>query len=381
MSKWIAVMSVVSALLMVACGSKHQTSECTELNLKASAKGDVAALIATGEAAWKERKDPVQLKKAVDAWAKAIAADPKRADLRVKLARARYLYADAHLRSQETDEAEAEMMNQFSQGVTDAETALRQLSSPYHEGRCKQEVGVADAIKKVDKAAVPAMYWYATNLGKWGLEKGLFTILKYKDDIKAMQDRIIELQPGYFYHAPYRYLGVYHIKVPPLVGAPEKSKPNFAKAVKESPEYLETKVLYAGYYATKVKNRQLFRELLKDVADYDLAATPELEAENIIGKRRAATLLEDIDDYFGEPDEAQQALDKKADAARAAAKAAVKAAADKAVADKAAAEKAAADKAAAEKVAADKAAEAAAAAAAESKSKSKSKRRRKRRKK
>lgn len=305
------------AALLSACGTSHQTSECSALKLQASEAGDAEALVRAGDEAFAKRKDVAQLKAAIAAWAKALRIDPKRAEVRVKLSRARYLHADFWLRQSEDDDAEEKMMVELDQGVTDAETALRQLSKPYLETRCKAEAGnLQEAIKKVDKAGIGAMYWYASNLGKWGLAKGLFTILKYKDDIKAMQDRILELEPGFFYHAPYRYMGVYHIKVPPLVGAPEKSKPNFEAAVKGSPQYLESKVLYASYYATKVKDRQLFRELLKDVLEFDLSKAPDIEAENIIAQTRAKSLFEDIDDYFGEPDEAQTALDKKADAAR-----------------------------------------------------------------
>ena len=286
----------IAMTLLPACGTKRQVGICADLDI-ASEKGDADALVATGDAAWEQRKDEAQLRAAIAAWDKALRIDPKRTDVRVKISRARYFLADGYVRADE--EKEEEMLALFDQGVRDADTAMAQISSGYREGICSEKP-FAEAITKADKAAVPAMYWYASNLGKWGLAKGIFTILKYKDNIKAMMDRIVELDDSFFYHAPYRYFGAYYTKVPFPGGDMAKSKENFEKSIAGSPQYLATKVLMAEQYCTKAKDRATFKRLLEEVLAFDLTTAPELAPENTIEQKKAKDLLDDIDTYFGE---------------------------------------------------------------------------------
>lgn len=296
---------VIVALALSACGTKRQTGICADSFIpNASEQGDAAALDAAGDAAWEQRKDVTKLKEAIAAWQKAVNIDPKRNATRVKLSRARYLYGDGHLRAD--DDAEEAMIAEFDKGTRQAEMAFAQQSEGYRADFCAEKP-YEEAIKKATKADVPAMYWYATNLGKWGLAKGLFTILKYKDNIKAMMTRLQELDSAYFYHAPSRYFGVFYTKIPFPGGDEQLSAKNFDASIAGSPQYLATKVLYASAHATKWKKRLLFFEMLTDVKYFPIEKAPELDAENTIEKRKAAEFLEDIDTFFGEPDEATKA--------------------------------------------------------------------------
>jgi hypothetical protein len=67
----------------------------------------------------------------------------------------------------------------------------------------------------------------------------------------------------------------------------------FDKGVASAPHYLETKVLYAEAYCThgKVKNTELFRQLLNEVLAADVSAYPEIQPENDNAKAKAKDLL------------------------------------------------------------------------------------------
>src|ERR1044072_8409898 len=89
-----------------------------------------------------------------------------------------------------------------------------------------------DAISLAPKDAVPAMYWYSTNLGKWAVSKGFATVLKYKDDIKATMHKVKELGESYFYAGPWRYFGAYKARTAGIAGGDlGRSKDDFTKAV------------------------------------------------------------------------------------------------------------------------------------------------------
>jgi hypothetical protein len=328
------------AAATTACGTKRQTGICASNFVpKASAKGDAASSDKMGDEAWAKRKNVEELKKAIAAWDKALQIDPKQSAVRVKLSRAVYLYGDGHLRPADEEE---KMIAEFSKGQQQAELAFAQANSAYRDEFCAEKPFPV-AIVKATKADVPAMYWYATNLGKWGLAKGLTTILKYKDDIKAMMDQLMKLDKAYFYHAPNRYFGVYYTKIPVFRGDKKLSTENFEASIAGAPQYLATKVLYAGRNLTKWKNRARFMEMLYDVRHFPISKAPELEAENTIEKAKAEELLDDWDTYFEPDDDAQRAAWEKENAAtEAKAKAKYAAAAPEAAAPAAAAPESAA---------------------------------------
>jgi len=290
--------ALITAVLMAGCGTTR-SNVCGKLVPNATAKGDAAALITAGDVAWKGRTKAAQIRVAITTWNRALAITPKDAETRIKLSRAYYFLGDGYLR--QDDEKEEEMKAMCLKGMKEAEIALALKVPKYRKDFCSEKT-FAQSIATADKSAVPAMYWSATNLGKWGLEEGLTTILKYKNDIKAMIDRVETLQPTYFYHAPYRYFGVYWTKIPVFRGDEAKSKAAFTKSIAGSPQYLATKVLMAERFCTKWKDPKLFVKLLTEVAAFDLSSAPELAPENAIEKMKAKELYEDADTYFGEDD-------------------------------------------------------------------------------
>ena len=294
----LAAVLTATTLLTAGCGTTR-SNVCGKLVPNATAQGDAAALITAGDMAWKARTEAAKIRVSIDAWNKALAIAPKDAETRIKLSRAYYFLADGYLRGD--DEKEAEMKATFLKGMKEAEIALALKVPQYRKDFCSEKT-FAQSIATADKSAVPAMYWFATNLGKWGLEEGLTTILKYKDDIKAMIDRVETLEPTYFYHAPYRYFGVYWTKIPVFRGDAAKSKAAFQKSIDGAPQYLATKVLMAERFCTKWKDPKLFVKLLTEVANFDLNSAPELAPENAIEKKKAKELYDDADTYFSEED-------------------------------------------------------------------------------
>jgi tetratricopeptide (TPR) repeat protein len=259
--------------------------------------GDQAeGLIAEGDALWAERLDQAKLEQAIGKWEEAAKAQPSN-DLYVKLARGHYFLADTHHALAGNVEARDD---HYTMGLDFAEKGLK-LTAPEFVEAMKAGAKHRDAISKAPLEAVPAMYWYSTNMSKWASSKGFATILRYKDDIKATMVHVMALSPDFFYAAPDRYFGAYEARTAGIAGGSlEKSEKHFNDALAKEPAHLGTKVLWAEYLTVKqgAGGKEKCRSLLEEVIAADPTAVPELEPENRMEQEKAKQLLAKIDSMF-----------------------------------------------------------------------------------
>jgi tetratricopeptide (TPR) repeat protein len=289
-SRWLVLFLALGAS---ACGGSRE-SVLEDGGQPLEKKGDATPAIEKGDALWKEREDRAKIEGAIAAWQEAAQLDPTRADVQLKLAYAYYFLADAHLRWAEDD---AGMLAAYDKGTNAGERAIR-LSSPAFAEQIKNGKTWEEAIPSVGKEGLPAMYWYATNLGRWALLDGFTTVLSYKDRVFAIMTHCAKLDEGFWYGGPHRYFGVYYTKIPFPSGDLPKSKEHFEKAVGLAPGYLETKVLFAENYALKASDKALFSKLLTEVTQTPDDANPDLVPETKNSKRKAKKLLDEMADYF-----------------------------------------------------------------------------------
>lgn len=293
----VAIIAVL-ATFATACGASRQSGLCADdLYTKGTLQGDAAAAEKEGAEHWEKRSDQAELQKAIDAWERAVQIDPSKADLMVRLSRAWYFLGDGFLRFD--DEKKDAMLAAFEKGTYWAEVSLRGTNAEFRKRVCASEP-FDKALKSVDKKSVPALYWYATNLGKWGLASSLINVLENKDKVAAMISTARKLDPSYYYGAPDRYLGAYYTKIPFPNGDLKRSRKHFQRSLKIEPNYFATRVLMADMLAPKAKDRALFKEALEYVINAKPDVIPELQPEQEIEQRKAKELLEDIDVLFEE---------------------------------------------------------------------------------
>lgn len=286
---------VIAALALgaAACGGRQSGLASQTGAVKAT--GDATPMVEAGDAAWSERGDRAHAEAAIKHWEEASAMDPTRLDAQMKLAYAYYFMANVHVRWDEDPEDAQRSL--FEKGIRASENAIR-ISTPKFAALIKAGKSWKEAVPTVGKNGVPALYWYATNLGKWALLDGFTTILSHKDDIELIMDRCKTLDPGYWYGAPHRYFGVYRTKIPFPGGDLPVSRTHFEEALKLAPNYLDTKVLFADSYAPKADDEALFKKLLGEVIATADDVIPELVPETKNAKRVAQQMLENIEDYF-----------------------------------------------------------------------------------
>jgi hypothetical protein len=109
-------------------------------------------------------------------------------------------------------------------------------------------------------------------------------------------EQVLKTDERFYHGAPHRYFGVYEAKVPG--GSIKKSGESFDRALKLSPDYLNTYVLKAKFYATKTQDEELFNQLLNHVIKADAKKVAGLEVENANAQRIAKKMLERAEEFF-----------------------------------------------------------------------------------
>lgn len=249
---------------------------------------------AAAAAAWERRGDRPALEQAIAHWEAHVAARPDDGNALAMLSRAYYFLADGHLRG--LGPKSDQYLGAFERGIAAGERALA-ATSPEFKARVTRDEKVEEAIKVVGKEGLPAMYWYAVNLGKWSRAKGIAALLGNKDRVKGVLERVLALDESFFHGAPHRYFGVYWSLLP--VGRDlDKSKQHFERSLAIAPSYVGTKVLMAESYAVKKQDRALYTRLLDEVLAAPDDGIADLVAETRVEKDKARELKAKTDENF-----------------------------------------------------------------------------------
>ncbi len=297
------LVTLAGAALSLSCATTHEAHWEDKPVAKQASADDAqkaGSVVSEGDALWAERGDKAKLTAAIAKWEEAAKVEVT-ADLAVKLSRGHYFLGDGYYALEENlEQRDAE----YQKGLDWATQALK-LAAPDFAAAMASGKRHAEAIKLAPKDAVPAMYWYSSNLGKWAVSKGFTTVLKYKDDIKATMEHVKALDPEYFYAGPWRYFGAYEARTAGIAGGDlGRSKDDFQKAVQLAPNYLGTKVLWAEYLCVKHQKaddpdgRVQFKKLLEEVIAADANVDPAIAAENAIEQQKAKKLLAKMADLF-----------------------------------------------------------------------------------
>jgi hypothetical protein len=302
----VGVLLVVAGLSASGCGTGRASqwdAPAAQAKQGIQATTTAAADATAAEADWNARADKTALLRAIAAWEAVVAANPSDGATWARLSRGYYVLADGHLRprgaaAEAMEAMKAPYLEAFEKGVAAGERALAAVSPAFKDKVTRGEK-VEEAVQLVGKegAGLPAMYWYAVNLGKWSRATGIAALLGNKDRVKGVLERVLALDETFFHGAPHRYFGVYWALLP--VGRDlDKSRTHFERSLTLSPNYVGTKVLMAEAYAVKKQDRALFTRLLQEVQAAPADVIPELSAETGFEKEKAHELLAKADELF-----------------------------------------------------------------------------------
>ena len=290
--KWhtlLLLSTLLAFMLLSGCAAQRMAGWEQDV---VAAEGDAAAFIAQGNELWLERADVGQLERALGAFEEAATIDTENLGLLITLARGNYFWADAYL----VDDKERQTAV-YEKSLSFAEKAM--ALHPEFKALVESGATIEDAVKVLDVEYVGAVYWGSASLGKWGLNKGLATILKNKERGRKMMARCVELDETYYYGGPHRWFGSYYGKLPAIAGRDlNRSKEHFDKAIAIAPNYFGTRVLQAEYYSKNAQDKELFQSDLEFVINTPSDVIPELVPEHDVEKKKAQDMLDAIEDTF-----------------------------------------------------------------------------------
>ena len=246
------VYTILSGLIS-ACGATRTAAWEVEASAGATDQAIVdEQLKAAISANWDKRIDRVQ-PRPLCRYGKLDAAGGASVEDYVLASRAYYFYSDTHLRFAGEEDA---MLDSYQKGISMAEKGMLASSDAFKE-RVKAGERPEDAVGSVELNGQPAMYWYASNLGRWAKQSGFATLLREKDRIKKIMERVMELDENYFYGGPHRYFGAMYGLAPVSLAATWiNRKEHFEKAIALAPNYLGTRVLFPRSLRTERRGRR-----------------------------------------------------------------------------------------------------------------------------
>ena len=146
------------------------------------------------------------------------------------------------------------------------------------------------SITKAPNEVIPGLYWWAENLAHYLIEQPVIKRLNNRELLEVLMNRVLALDPGFYYSGPYRFFGTLYTKIPGI----ELSQADtyFRQSIDSNPEYLFNWISYAEFYHQKQGNREQYNQILRKVLNFDINQFPEIMNDNYFSKIYARRLLE-----------------------------------------------------------------------------------------
>ncbi len=222
--------------------------------------------------------------------------DPENQQLHEYAAQAYYGYAYAFV--EDRDRARAAKL--YYRGFKHGKIALAEydLTEAQLEGRLDV---LQDAVRKLDRDAVPALFWTASNWAKWiDMKRDSVRALAQMSRVVMLMQRVLELDKNYFLSGADLFFGVYYGSRSPMMGG------NFALSEKHfnrARENTGNKILLADLLQAQYLDRQrfdraAFHQHLQYIVDAPADLYPAQAFINTIAKQKALELLKREDEWF-----------------------------------------------------------------------------------
>jgi hypothetical protein len=297
-TRFLVVLKVVIFILLnVSCSTSSGFSWKEEKAVIEVSSEELAKIIEQGKNFWNKRYEKQGLLKALNNFEMAFNAEQELPNIMTKvnlatlLSRGYYQLGDYHEKDQSLK------MQAYKIG---GEWAQRGFGlNKYFQTAIGERGHFAPGLRFLDKEFVGCLYWYLANIGKWALNSGVNTTIKYRALFYDISNRIIELDENYYGGGIYRILGAFYAVLPAYAGGNlDKSWEYFQKSLAIGPNYIGTKVLMAQAFAVYRNDLELFNRTLTEVSKTKLDITSDIYPENYLEQQKAQALHLDADNLF-----------------------------------------------------------------------------------
>jgi hypothetical protein len=169
----------------------------------------------------------------------------------------------------------------------------------FQEAALKGEKAFTETLARMTKEDVPHLFWLGYAWG-YAVINGLTepTLVAQIPQIKAIMERVVELEGSYFYGAGHLFLGTLYAQSKMFGGDLDKSQKHFAEAEKFSEnKLLLLKYFKARFFAGQKNDTKGCKALVKEIHEASLSIAPNLALVNQLAKRQAAIAQQYIDDF------------------------------------------------------------------------------------
>jgi tetratricopeptide (TPR) repeat protein len=156
-------------------------------------------------------------------------------------------------------------------------------------------------LNNLGEKDVPYIFWAASCWGSWiSINQGSMEAMAELPRAELMMRRVLELNEAFYYGGAHIFLGVLDASRPRIAGGDlTRAQNHFLKAIELGDgKFLMAKIYYANSYAKKAFDRELYISILKDVLETPADVRPELTLLNTVAHRKAAKMLNTVDEYF-----------------------------------------------------------------------------------
>ncbi len=159
------------------------------------------------------------------------------------------------------------------------------------------EIGLNDLAKE----DVPYIFWAASCWGSWiSLNQGSMEAMAELPRVELLMKTVLKLDEAFYYGGAHIFMGVLDASKPRVAGGDlDRARDHFLKAIELGDErFLMARIYYAGYYAKKAFDRELFISILEKVLELPADIPPELTLLNTVAHTKAKAMLSQVDQYF-----------------------------------------------------------------------------------
>ncbi|NOX37661.1 MAG: hypothetical protein GXO78_09000 [Calditrichaeota bacterium] len=223
-------------------------------------------------------------------------ADPKNKTLLFMLTQGYASYSLAFLEDEAPERARMFYLRAREYGFQ----LLRTLPA-FKDGIPTQTEQFQQRLKHIRRKDVPILFWTAFAWGGWiNLSKHDPQAVYDLNLVKAMMQRVLELDESYFFGAAHLFFGSVYGSLPRMLGGdPEKARQAFERSMSLSNQkFLLAYVYAARYYAATTLNEALFDRYLQTVLDAPDDILPGYELITAVAKAKARRLLQLKEELF-----------------------------------------------------------------------------------
>jgi len=223
-------------------------------------------------------------------------ADPNNKKMLLMLTQGYASYALAFAEDEDTERASLFYIRAKGYGFR-----LLQRTRAFKDSIPDREALFLQRLKLIKKSEVPYLFWTAFAWAGWiNLNRDNTQAVFDLNKVKAMMQRVLELDEGFFFGSAHLFFGSIYGSLPKMLGGdPQKAQQHFQRSWDLSKgKFLMAKLYLARYYAMPTLNEELFDQTIQEILQAPTHILPGYELLTSVAKKKAKILQSNKENWF-----------------------------------------------------------------------------------